>query len=133
TKTYDRISEHSEQYPLVMISPYDSDLIKDGSDTRRRFIDNIISQSNKEYLHNLMRYNRVLVQRNSLLKYFAQNQTFDHVSLEIYDKELIGLGTGIHNERSKFIQEFLPVFQEYYQFISQGNEKVNIIYQSQIN
>lgn len=132
-KTYDRISEHIGMYPLVMISPYDSDLIKDGSDTRRRFIDNIISQSNKEYLHNLMRYNRVLVQRNSLLKYFAQNQTFDQVSLEIYDKELIELGTGIHNERSKFIQGFLPIFQEYYQFISQGNEKVNIIYQSQLN
>ncbi len=133
SKTYDRISEHIGLYPLVMISPYDSDLIKDGSETRRRFIDNIISQSNKEYLNNLMRYNRVLVQRNSLLKYFTQNNTFDLVSLEIYDNELIHLGTEIHKERSKFIEEFLPIFQEYYQFISRGNEKVSIIYQSQLN
>src|SRR5690606_20868174 len=125
TKTYERISEHIGQYPLVMISPYDNDLIKDGSDTRRRFIDNIISQSSKDYLNNLMRYNRVLVQRNTLLKYFAQNNTFDAVSLEIYDEELIPLGTRIHSERNKFIQEFLPVFQQYYQTISKGNEKVN--------
>lgn len=133
SKAYERISEHIGQYPLVMISPYDSDLIKDGSETRRRFIDNIISQSNKEYLNNLMRYNRVLVQRNSLLKYFTQNNTFDAVSLEIYDNELISLGNQIHKERSSFIKEFLPVFQEYYSFISLGNEKVNIIYQSQLN
>lgn len=133
SKAYDRISDHIGLYPLVMISPYDSDLINDGSETRRRFIDNIISQSNKEYLQNLMRYNRVLVQRNSLLKYFAQNQAFDSVSLEIYDKELITLGTEIHQERKRFIENFLPIFQEYYQFISRGNEKVNIIYQSQLN
>lgn len=133
SKTYERISEHIGQYPLVMISPYDSDLIKDGSDTRRRFVDNIISQSNKDYLQNLMRYNRVLVQRNSLLKYFAQNHTFDAVSLEIYDEELHTAGTEIHRERSNFIHEFLPIFQRYYHFISQGNEKVNIIYQSQLN
>lgn len=133
SKTYDRISEHIGQYPLVMISPYDNDLIKDGSDTRRRFIDNIISQSSKDYLHNLMRYNRVVVQRNSLLKYFTQNNTFDVVSLEIYDEELISLGNEIHKERIQFIQEFLPIFQEYYQFISRGNEKVNIVYQSQLN
>ncbi|SMC71185.1 DNA replication/repair protein RecF [Moheibacter sediminis] len=133
SKTYDRISEHIGQYPLVMISPYDSDLIKDGSDTRRRFIDNIISQSNKEYLNNLMRYNRVVVQRNSLLKYFVQNNTFDVVSLEIYDDGLISLGNEIYKERNKFIEEFLPIFQEYYQFISQGNEKVNIVYQSQLS
>lgn len=133
SKTYDRISEHIGQYPLVMISPYDSDLIKDGSDTRRRFIDNIISQSNKDYLNNLMRYNRVIIQRNSLLKYFAQNNTFDKVSLEIYDEELIPLGIQIHKIRKQFIEEFLPIFQEYYQFISQGNEKVNIVYESQLN
>src|SRR5690606_13652211 len=65
-KIYDRISAHIGSYPLVMISPYDIDLIKDGSDTRRKFIDNIISQSNKEYLNDLIRYNRALNQRNSL-------------------------------------------------------------------
>jgi len=133
SKTYDRISDHIGLFPLVMISPYDSDLIKDGSETRRRFIDNIISQSNKVYLNDLIRYNRVLQQRNSLLKYFHQNNTFDAVSLEIYDQELIPLGQNIHQIRNEFIQEFLPIFQQYYQFISQGNESVGIRYESQLS
>ena len=131
-KVYDRISDHIGLFPVVMISPYDLDLIKEGSEVRRKFIDNIISQSNKEYLQNLIRYNRVLVQRNSLLKYFFQNQTFDKVSLEIYDEELIEFGTAIFEERQKFIQEFLPIFREYYQVLSQGNETVNIRYESQL-
>lgn len=132
SKTYDRISDHIGQYPIVMISPYDLDLIKEGSDVRRKFIDNIISQSNKEYLNNLIRYNRVLTQRNTLLKYFFQNNTFDKVSLEIYDEELISLGNYIHLERQKWVQDFVPIFQEFYQILSQGNESVNIVYQSQL-
>ncbi len=132
-KQYERISEHIGNYPLVMISPYDIDLIKDGSDTRRKFIDNIISQSNKEYLQDLMRYNRILVQRNSLLKYFFQNNTFDTASLEVYNDELINLGNKIHISRQSFIKEFVPIFREYYKFISQGNEDVNIKYESQLN
>ncbi|HLV23618.1 MAG TPA: DNA replication/repair protein RecF [Moheibacter sp.] len=132
-KTYDRISMHIGCYPLVMISPYDIDLIKDGSDTRRKFIDNIISQSDKEYLNDLIRYNRALNQRNSLLKYFFQNQTFDADSLEIYDRQMIQFGNKIHQRRAKFIQEFEPVFQQYYRFISRENEKVNIQYISQLN
>lgn len=132
SKTYDRISDHIGMFPLVMISPYDSDLIKDGSDTRRRFIDNIISQSNKAYLNDLIRYNRVLQQRNSLLKYFFQNNTFDKVSLEIYDQELISLGQNIYQTREKFILDFLPIFQNYYQLISQGSETVTIRYESQL-
>lgn len=133
SKTYDRISDHIGLLPLVMISPYDNDLIKDGSETRRKFIDNIISQSNKAYLNDLIRYNRVLQQRNSLLKYFYQNQTFDAVSLEIYDQELIPLGNNIHAIRKQFITEFQPIFQHYYQFISQGNETVSIRYESQLS
>lgn len=133
SKTYDRISAHIGSYPLVMISPYDIDLIKDGSDTRRKFVDNIISQSNKEYLNDLIRYNRALNQRNSLLKYFFQNQNFDAGSLEIYDRQMIQYGNKIHTTRAKFIQDFEPVFQEYYRFISQGNEKVSIQYISQLN
>ena len=131
-KTYERISDHIGLFPVVMISPYDLDLIKEGSEVRRKFIDNIISQSNKDYLQNLMRYNRVLVQRNSLLKYFFQNNTFDKVSLEIYDDELVSLGNYIYEERNKFIKEFVPIFREYYQVLSQGNETVNITYESQL-
>lgn len=131
-KVYDRISDHVGLFPVVMISPYDLDLIKEGSDVRRKFIDNIISQSNKEYLQNLIRYNRVLSQRNALLKYFFQNNTFDKISLEIYDDELAELGKSIFEERQKLIDEFVPVFQEYYNFLSHGGERVDIKYQSQL-
>ncbi len=131
-KPYERISDHIGHFPVVMISPYDLDLIKEGSEVRRKFMDNIISQSNKEYLQSLMRYNRVLNQRNSLLKYFFQNQTFDKVSLEIYDEELIELGNYIFEQRKKFIAEFLPIFSHFYQILSQGNESVHIRYESDL-
>ncbi|MDD3772618.1 MAG: DNA replication/repair protein RecF [Weeksellaceae bacterium] len=133
SKIYERISDHIGQFPVVMISPYDLDLIKEGSEIRRKFIDAIISQSNKEYLQKLMRYNRILVQRNSLLKYFFQNNTFDKTSLSIYDEELCILGEFIHRERKKFIDDFLPVFQHYYKILSKGNETVKIEYKSQLN
>lgn len=133
SKTYDRISDHIGQYPLVMISPYDSDLIKEGSEVRRKFLDNIISQSNKQYLADLIRYNKVLVQRNSLLKYFAANNTFDATTLEIYDDELIFLGKRIHEIRKAFVESFLQAFLKYYNEISEGREKVNIEYVSQLN
>lgn len=132
SKTYPRIADHIGKFPLVMISPYDLDLIKEGSDVRRKFVDNIISQSNKEYLQKLIRYNRVLVQRNTLLKYFFQNQTFDATSLEIYDQDLVHLGQFIHAQRCQFIAEFSPIFQDYYQVLSNGNEKVSMHYQSQL-
>ncbi len=133
SKLYDRISEHIGLYPLVMISPYDLDLIKEGSEVRRKFTDNIISQSDKEYLNSLMRYNRVLSQRNSLLKYFFQNAVFDPVSLEFYDNELIELGNFIHQKRKEFIRDFSPVFSDYYQLISNQSETVEISYQSALD
>lgn len=130
SKIYTRISDHIGLYPLVMISPYDLDLINEGSDVRRKFIDNIISQSNHEYLSNLIRYNRVLIQRNSLLKYFFLNQTFDLNSLEIYDHELVPLGDYIHQKRTELIAEFTPIFKDYYKLISNANEEVDIKYNS---
>lgn len=131
-KQYERISDHIGLFPVVMISPYDLDLIKEGSDVRRKFMDNIISQSNKEYLQNLIRYNRVLNQRNSLLKFFFQNQTFDKISLEIYDDEMAELGKFIFQQRKEFIEAFLSIFTHYYQILSQGNESVQIRYESDL-
>lgn len=133
SKTYDKLADHIGLYPLVMISPYDLDLIKEGSDVRRKFIDNIISQSDKEYLNKLIRYNRVLSQRNSLLKYFFLNQTFDPNSLEIYDNELVSLGGFIHQKRAALITEFIPIFKDYYHLISNGNESVSVAYESSLN
>ena len=75
-KTYERISDHIGLLPLVIISPSDRNLIVEGSDTRRKFMDGVISQSDKSYLRSLLNYNKILSQRNALLKYFALNNTY---------------------------------------------------------
>ena len=129
-KMYDRLSDHIGLLPLVMISPADRDLILEGSETRRKFMDGVISQSNTEYLRALIRYNKVLAQRNSLLKFFALNNTFDAETLSVYDQQLDLLGTAIYKERLIFLEAFAPLFQEQYQAISDGNEVVNLKYQS---
>ncbi|MDX1315583.1 MAG: DNA replication/repair protein RecF [Eudoraea sp.] len=132
-KIYDRLSDHIGLLPLVMISPADRDLILEGSETRRKFMDGVISQSNPEYLRALIRYNKVLVQRNSLLKFFALNNTFDGETLAVYDQQLDLLGTAIHKDRLSFLEAFVPLFREQYQAISGGNEQVNLRYQSTLD
>lgn len=131
-KEYDRLSDHIGFYPLVMISPYDRDLINEGSEVRRKFIDSVISQFDKLYLDDLINYNKVLQQRNILLKKFAEKNFFDNSSLEIWDAQLINLGKKIHNTRSAFLTEFKPLFQYYFNYISNGKEKVEILYDSQL-
>ena len=131
-KTYERLSDHIGRFPAVIISPYDRDLVSEGSDVRRRFMDAIISQSDNLYLNELIRYNKVLVQRTALLKYFAANRTFDPVQLEIFDHEMLSLGEKIFHKRKEFIENFKPIFQKYYNFISTGKEKVEISYKSDL-
>jgi len=132
-KEYDRLSDHIGKYPLVMISPYDRDLINEGSETRRKYIDSVISQFDKLYLDDLIQYNKALLQRNNLLKSFAEKHYFDHSALEIWDQQLIKYGEKIHSTRKEFISEFVPLFQEYFKFISNAKETVNINYESQLN
>ncbi|MBT8185381.1 MAG: DNA replication/repair protein RecF [Eudoraea sp.] len=131
-KLYDKLSEHIGLLPLVIISPADRDLIIEGSDTRRKFMDGVISQSNPEYLQNLIKYNKVLSQRNSLLKYFAANQTFNETTISVYNEQMITFGSYIHEKRKEFIAVFIPLFREQYLSISGGQEKVNLEYQSQL-
>lgn len=132
-KEYDRLSDHIGMIPLVMISPYDRDLINEGSETRRKYIDSVISQFDKFYLDDLINYNKSLLQRNNLLKSFADRQYFDQTAIEIWDAQLIKLGEKIHSRRKEFISAFSPLFQEYFEFISQGNEIISIDYDSQLN
>ncbi|MFT6371207.1 MAG: DNA replication and repair protein RecF, partial [Maribacter sp.] len=87
-KAYERFADHIGLLPLVIISPADRDLISEGSDVRRKFMDGVISQSNKAYLQSLINYNKVLSQRNALLKYFAANHTFDKATLAVYNEQL---------------------------------------------
>ena len=131
-KQYEKIAEHIGLIPVVIISPADKDLISEGSDVRRKFMDGVISQSDKVYLQNLLSYNKVLSQRNSLLKYFALNHTFDALNLSIYDEKLIAYGTLIYQKRKEFVEDFIPIFKERYQHISNGNEDVNLSYKSHL-
>ena len=131
-KIYERFSDHIGQFPLVIISPADRDLIIEGSETRRKFIDGVISQQDKQYLKALISYNKVLGQRNALLKFFAANRTFDELNLSVYNEQLILYGTQIYEKRKEFLKEFVPIFNEKYQIISNDKEHVSLHYKSQL-
>jgi DNA replication and repair protein RecF len=131
-KIYEKFSDHIGYLPLVIISPADRDLIIEGSDTRRKFIDSVISQSDKLYLQNIIKYNKVLAQRNSLLKYFAANRTFDASNLTVYNEQLQQYGQPVFEKRAAFLDEFIPIFQERYEAISSSKEQVNLSYKTQL-
>lgn len=131
-KEYEKLADHIGLIPLVMISPSDSELILEGSEVRRRFVDLIISQYNRAYLENLIQYNKALAHRNRLLKKFLEIRSFDETSLEIWDEQLIRYGQPIFEARHEFIQSFIPLFQKYYDFISDKKEAVNLVYESQL-
>lgn len=131
-KVYAKLADHIGFIPLVMISPSDSLLILEGSEVRRKFLDLIISQYNRNYLENLIQYNKALSQRNRLLKKFMELRQFDEASIEIWDEQLVQYGTPIHEVRREFIRDFMPLFQKHYEYISDNNEAVKLVYQSQL-
>jgi DNA replication and repair protein RecF len=131
-KEYQRLSDHIGLFPTIMVSPYDSDIINEGSETRRKFFDISISQFDKEYLQQLISYQKIIQQRNQLLK---QHQAGEHVDLsllQIYNNQLIPLGTFIFEKRKAFVLDILPDFQHYYNMLSNNDESVSITYQSQL-
>lgn len=132
-KIYERLSEHVGLIPIVIISPTDQDLVSEGSETRRRFLDHVIAQQDSLYLNHLIQYQKVLSQRNALLKYFALNHTFDAITLDIYNEQLAELGTAIHQKRCAFIEKLLPIFQHYHTLITENKEQVDIQYSSSIH
>lgn len=129
-KEYDRLSDHIGFLPLVMISPADNELITGNSDERRKFMDMAISQFNKEYLHALVRYNKSLQQRNVLLK--NGENAIDPTLLELWEEQMVGDGQFIHEMRTAFIQQFTPIFNDFYNIISRSNERVSFDYISQL-
>ncbi len=130
---YERISEHIGKFPCVLITPYDTDLIREGSEIRRKFFDNLISQTDRLYLENLMRYNRLLKNRNELLKQFYEFQNFDADLLETFDIQLIDLAQKIYIKRQEMINSFLPTFQKYYRIISESQEEATFSYVSHLS
>ena len=131
-KTYKKFSDHVGLIPVVLISPYDNDLINEGSSERRKFIDSIISQNNKEYLINLISYSRVIQNRNSLLKQYNKSVDFDLDTIKIYDDQIIKLSEPIFKARKNFFNEFKDIVIEKYDQISENHEKISIEYKSDL-
>jgi DNA replication and repair protein RecF len=131
-KNYERIADHIGYLPSVMISPYDSNLISDSGESRRKFLDAMISQTDSSYLFDLIQYQKTIQQRNALLKYFTKNRMFDKDSLEIYDEPISNFGTRIFEKRKDFVEKLNPIVQYFYEIISGGKEIVNVIYESHL-
>lgn len=129
---YGKLAEHIGKIPLVIITPDDSELITEGSDKRRKFMDGVIAQYDPVYLDKLLQYNKALQQRNALLKVFFKERRYDQASMEIWNVKLAELGEYLFNDRKKFIADLIPYFQEYYERISGGNEQVGINYLSHL-
>lgn len=131
-KLYEKFSDHIGLIPLVIISPADRDLIVEGSETRRKFMDTVISQSDSKYLQQVIQYQKVLQQRNALLKYFALNHVFETETLSIYNEQLQQFGHSIFEKRKAFLADFIPIFNRHHQAITGSEETVQLVYESQL-
>lgn len=132
-KEVDKFSDHIGQMPVVMIAPGDIQLIYEGSEERRKFIDLLISQCNRVYLHELQVYQRSIEQRNQLLKDFYENRYFNRELLGVYNEQLINSGSYIHRIRHEFIDVFSPLFLNNYARLAGTNEAVSLSYESDLN
>ncbi len=128
-KEYNRLADHIGFIPLIMVSPADSELIAGGSEERRRFMDVVISQYDKEYLEALIRYNKALAQRNMLLKLEEEP---DPELLSVWEEMMVVTGEVVYRKRQTFIEEFIPIFQYFYSYISQQSEQVSLKYESHL-
>ncbi|HTN18548.1 MAG TPA: DNA replication and repair protein RecF [Chitinophagaceae bacterium] len=130
---YEKQSEHIGKFAAVMIAPDDIELINEGSELRRKFIDGILGQSDRRYLEALLQYQKVLAQRNAWLKMYDNSGKSDQAQLDYYNSLLAEAGTYIFECRKTFIQTFLPMLQHYYTLLSGGGEQVSVQYQSDLN
>lgn len=126
-KDYKKLSEHIGLIPLVMVSPDDAELISGGSEVRRKFMDVVISQYDREYLDALIRYNKALLQRNTLLK---MEEEPDWTLVSLWEEQMAIEGDKIFKARTEFISAFMPIFQKFYQLISSEHETVELEYVS---
>ena len=129
---YEKITDHIGTYSAVMIAPDDTELINDHSELRRKWVDGILGQVDKIYLEKLMRYQRILQQRNAWLKIQAYNPAANNTELEYYNAELAADGTYIHEQRTAFLKEFLPLLNDFYHRLSNGKEVIVVTYNSDL-
>jgi DNA replication and repair protein RecF len=130
---YEKFSMHIGKFPCVVIAPDDVETITGSSEERRKFMDTVLSQMNAGYLQQLIIYNKVLLQRNSLLKNFAAQQKADYSLLDVLDEQLIKPGNEIYIIRKFFCQEIIPLVKRFYNEIADNNEQIEIDYESQLN
>lgn len=131
-KEYERLADHIGHFPSVVISPYDRDIITEGGEVRRRFMDSVISQGDAQYLHHLIRYQRALQQRNALLKQMGRERRFDRAQLTVYDYEMARHAGPITEARQAFVRPLGERLQHYYRLISEGQEGAGLQYRSKM-
>ena len=128
-KAYDRVSEHIGMLPVVMVSPADVSLVSESGEERRRFVNSVLSQMDREYMSAMQQYNRLLQQRNRMLKDFETDRSL----FEVVDMKLASLAEPVYQARKLFVEELMPVVSEYYRLVSGDSEKVCIEYGSELS
>lgn len=128
-KPYGRVSEHIGVLPVVMVSPSDNSLVSDSGEERRRFVNSVLSQMDREYMSAMQHYNRLLQQRNRMLK----EPEVDRTLLEVIDLRMSALAGPIHDARRRFVDDIRPVVAEYYKALSGDTEQVDIRYESELS
>ena len=129
---YNKFSQHIGKFPAVMVAPDDIELITGGSENRRKFVDTVLSQIDLVYLQQLITYTKLLQQRNSLLKRFADQGRTDWALLEVMDDQMIVPGKYIFEQRKMFTEQLIPLVQEFYNNIANRSEKVTMLYETQL-
>ena len=128
-KPYNKVSEHIGVLPVVIVSPSDISLVSESGDERRRFVNAVLSQMDREYMTALQQYNRLLLQRNKMLK----DQNIDRSLLEVIDMRMTALAEPVHQARKRFVEELRPIVSEYYKAVSGGSEQIDIEYESDLD
>lgn len=132
-EVYDKFSDHIGKFPCIMIAPDDVQMITGGSEERRQFLDALLSQSDHAYLLQLIAYNKILQQRNSLLKSFADTKRVDENLLQVLNEQMAIPGAFIYEKRTAFLKDFIPLVQTFYRQISGEAYDITIVYESQIH
>ena len=128
-KAYGRVSEHVGILPIVMVSPADISMVSESGEERRRFVNAVLSQMDREYMTSLQQYNRLLQQRNKMLKEMDPDRSL----LEVIDMRMSTLAEPIYQARKKFVEDLKPIIAEYYKAVSGGSEQVDIEYESELS
>ena len=129
---YKKLQEHIGKFPLVLISPYDTNLIHGGSENRRKFLDGIISQINPSYLDQLLKYSKLIKHRNSVLKKYVTTREIDHKLLDSIDEQIYPIAKELFKIRNAFFEDFLPQFLSRYNSLTENKEVVDMKYESDL-